>query len=298
MSRFRIEGEKIWRLLLRRVRDKYRLVILDEETFEERISFRLSRLNVFVVIGLLSIILVFITTYIIAFTPLKEYIPGYTDVTLQRRIYELQLRSDSVQQVLSDNELYLSDLRKVLGGEDLVAKRDLPVDTTLGRDYKNIADKRSKADSAFRADYESRSRYNLFRAEGSASGQLAQVRNLFFFSPIKGIVTKEFNPKTAHYGIDIVANKNDAIKAIQDGTVIFTGWTVETGHVITIQHPGNVVSVYKHNSALLKKEGSIVRAGESIAIIGESGELTTGPHLRLEIWINGNPVNPKDYIVF
>jgi murein DD-endopeptidase MepM/ murein hydrolase activator NlpD len=298
MSQFRIEGEKIWRLLLQRIRDKYRLVILDEETFEERLSFRLSRLNAFVAIGLLSIILVFITTYIIAFTPLKEYIPGYTDVTMQRRIYELQLRSDSVERALHSNEQYLADLRKVLGGEDLSFKREEALDTSLAKNYKNLSDKRSKQDSLFRSDYENRSKYNLFKSGGNTSSQVTQVRNLFFYSPLKGIVTNEFNPKLAHYGIDIVAGKNEAIKAIQDGMVIFAGWTVETGYVIMLQHPGNIISVYKHNSALLKKEGSTVKAGESVAIIGETGELTSGPHLHLEIWINGNPVNPKDYIVF
>jgi murein DD-endopeptidase MepM/ murein hydrolase activator NlpD len=298
MSPFRIEGKKIWQLLLQRVRDKYRLVILNEETFEERLSFRLSRLNVFVVIGLLSIVLVLITTYIIAFTPLKEYIPGYTDVTMQRRIYELQLRSDSVERALHANEGYLEDLRKVLGGDDLLDKREIPVDTTNSKNYKTINDKRSKADSLMRVDYENRSKYNLFRADDNSTGPASQVRNLFFYSPLKGVITSEFNPQAAHYGIDIVANKNEAIKAIQDGTVIFSGWTVETGYVIALQHPGNIISVYKHNSVLLKKEGNIVRAGESIAIIGESGELSSGPHLHLEIWINGNPVNPKDYLVF
>ncbi len=284
--------------MLQRIRDKYRLVILNEETFEERLSISLSRLNVFVAIGLLSIILVFITTYIIAFTPLKEYIPGYTDVTMQRRIYELQLRSDSVGRSLKANEQYLKNLRNVLGGEDLQVTRALPADTAALKNYKNITDKRSKEDSLLRADYENQSKYNLFRAEESSKSQVSQVRNLTFYSPLKGIVTSDFNPVAAHYGIDIVANRDEAIKAIQDGTVIFAGWTIETGYTIALQHPGNIISIYKHNSVLLKKEGSFVRAGESIAIIGESGELSTGPHLHLEIWINGNPVNPKDYIVF
>lgn len=298
MSRFKIKGEKVWRLLLQRIRDKYRLVILNEETFEERLSFRLSRLNAFVAIGLLSIILVFITTYIIAFTPLKEYIPGYTDVTMQRRIYELQLRSDSAERALKANEEYLTDLRKVLGGEDLTMKREEQADTSQSRNYRNINDKRSKEDSLFRADYENRSKYNLFKAGGNVSSQVSQVRNLFFYSPLKGVVVSEFNPQQAHYGIDIAAAKNEAIKAIQDGIVVFAGWTVETGYVIMLQHSGNIISVYKHNSALLKKEGATVKAGESVAIIGETGEISSGPHLHLEIWINGNPVNPKNYIVF
>lgn len=291
------ERTKIWKFLLRRIRDKYRLVLLNEETLEERISFKLSRLNVFVAIGLLSIILVFITTYIIAFTPLKEYIPGYTDVTLQRRIYELQLRSDSVAFAMRSQEKYLEGLKKVLGGELPDEREMVPVDTAKSRNYLNIKDKRSPEDSLLRTEYDNANKYNLFKSDKSA-GKGSTMRNLTFFSPIKGIVTSEFDPLRKHFGIDVVAARDEVIKAVQDGTVIFSGWTVETGYVIAIQHPGNVISIYKHNSVLLKKEGNIVHAGETVAIIGETGELSTGPHLHLEIWINGFPVNPKDYIVF
>lgn len=282
---------------MRRIRDQYRLVILNEETLEERISFKLSRLNVFVAIGLLSILLVFITTYIIAFTPLKEYIPGYTDVTLQRRIYELQLRSDSVAFAMRAQEKYLEDLRNVLGG-DLPNERKMGItDTAQTRNYQNIKDKRSPEDSVLRSEYDNANKYNLFKSDKS-SGKGASMRNITFFAPVKGMVTSEFDPLRKHFGIDIVAARNEVIKSVQDGTVIFAGWTVETGNVIAIQHPGNIISIYKHNSVLLKREGNIVHAGETVAIIGESGELSTGPHLHLEIWINGIPVNPKDYIVF
>jgi len=140
-------------------------------------------------------------------------------------------------------------------------------------------------------------KYNLFKSDKSA-GKGSTMRNLTFFTPIKGVVTSEFDPLRKHFGIDVVAARDEGIKSVQDGTVIFSGWTVETGYVIAIQHPGNVISVYKHNSVLLKKEGNIVLAGETVAIIGETGELSTGPHLHLELWINGIPVNPKDYIVF
>lgn len=291
------ERTKIWKYLLRRIRDKYRLVLLNEETLEERISFKLSRLNVFVAIGLMSIILVFITTYIIAFTPLKEYIPGYTDVTLQRRIYELQLRSDSVAFAMRSQEKYLTALKKVLGG-DLPDEREMAtVDTAKTRNYMSIKDKRSPEDSVLRSEYDNANKYNLFKSDKPAV-KGSTMRNLTFFSPVKGIVTSEFDPLRKHFGIDIVAARDEVIKAVQDGTVIFSGWTVETGYVIAIQHPGNVISVYKHNSVLLQKEGNIVHAGETVAIIGETGELSTGPHLHLEIWINGIPVNPKDYIVF
>ncbi len=291
------ERTKIWKLLVRRIRDQYRLVLLNEETLEERISFKLSRLNVFIAVGLMSIILVFITTYIIAFTPLKEYIPGYTDVTLQRRIYELQLRSDSVAFAMRAQEKYLQNLKIVLGGNLPNERQMVPVDTTQAHKYQNIKDKRSPEDSILRTEYDNASKYNLFRSDKS-TGKGSSMRNLTFFSPVKGIVTSEFEPLRKHFGIDIVAARDEVIKAVQDGTVIFSGWTVETGYVIAIQHPDNVISIYKHNSVLLKKEGNIVHAGESVAIIGESGELSTGPHLHLELWINGMPVNPNDYIVF
>lgn len=291
------ERTKVWKYLLRRIRDKYRLVLLNEETLEERISFKLSRLNVFVAIGLMSIILVLITTYIIAFTPLKEYIPGYTDVTLQRRIYELQLRSDSVAFAMRSQEKYLEGLKKVLGG-DLPDEREMAAtDTAKTRNYQSIKDKRSPEDSILRTEYDNANKYNLFKSDKPAV-KGSTMRNLTFFSPVKGMVTSEFDPLRKHFGIDIVAARDEVIKAVQDGTVIFSGWTVETGYVIAIQHPGNVISVYKHNSVLLQKEGNIVHAGETVAIIGETGELSTGPHLHLEIWINGIPVNPKDYIVF
>ncbi|HPT14705.1 MAG TPA: M23 family metallopeptidase [Bacteroidales bacterium] len=292
------EGQKVWQLLLNRLRDKYRLVILNEETFEEKLSFKLNRLNVFVVLGLLSMLLVFITSYIIAFTPLREYIPGYTDVAMQRRIYELQMRSDSIERALHSNELYLQNLRLVLGTDSMAILKNATPDTSSKKSYTDIFDKRSPEDSLLRIDYENQSKYNLFYSDSPSEKSSPAARSYTFFCPVKGVVTSKFNPLLKHFGIDIAANSNEPIKAVQEGTVVFSGWTVETGNVIAISHPGNIVSVYKHNSVLLKKEGSVVRAGETIAIIGESGELSTGPHLHLELWINGNPVNPADYIVF
>lgn len=298
MTGLKDEGKKIRQRLLERLRDKYRLVILNEETFEERFSLRLSRLNVFVVLGLLSIIIVFITSYIIAFTPLREYIPGYADVHIQRNIYELQLKADSIENAFASKDRYIENLRTILGESTTLEQPQTVLDTAKKKNYRVITDKHSKADSMLRSDYENQNKYNLF-VDGSADKKpKAGVTNLYFFPPIKGILTSKFDPVQEHYGIDIVAKRNEAIKTVQDGTIIFTGWTVETGYVIAIQHPGNIVSVYKHNSVLLKKEGNFVRAGETIAIIGESGELSTGPHLHLELWINGNPVNPTDYMSF
>ena len=282
----------------KRLRNKYRLVFMNDDTLEERFTFRLSKLNVFIALGTLTIILIFLTSILIAFTPLREYIPGYTNVKLQRNLYELQLKTDSVEKELERKDKFLENLRRVINGGDL--NSEIPAATDTMRRYGDIRINRSNEDSLLRVEVESQARYSLYRIEssGSALQNKTSLGNVLFFVPLKGVLTNDFDPARQHYGVDIVAKENEAIKAVLDGTVIFSDWTVETGYVITIQHIQNVVSVYKHNSALLKRQGEHVNAGEPIAIIGQSGELTSGPHLHFEIWNEGNPINPQDYISF
>jgi murein DD-endopeptidase MepM/ murein hydrolase activator NlpD len=279
-----------------RMRARYRLVIRDDETYEEKLSFRLSRLNVFVFAGSIAILLIILTTYIIAFTSLREYIPGYTDVNLSKNVYELHTRADSLEFVLGVNERYLSNLRLVLLGEepeDINYERN----DTLVRQYTEVQITHSKADSLLREEFENQVRtYSITGTTEIIPTQRAT--GLLFFSPLKGIVTNEFNPLENHYGIDIVAPENEVVKATLDGIVLISSWTIETGHVIVLQHQQNYVSVYKHNAVLFKKEGAYVRAGEPIAIVGESGEHSTGPHLHFELWHNGNALNPRDYMIF
>jgi murein DD-endopeptidase MepM/ murein hydrolase activator NlpD len=283
---------------MNRLRNKYRLVIMNDETLEERLTFRLSRLNVFVVLGTLTIILIILTSILIAFTPLREYIPGYTNVGLQKKLYELQIKTDSIEKSLEKRDRYLSDLKDVMNGKDL--STDVPLTKDTLHKYNNIKLKKSPEDSMLRADVENQGKYNLYRFENSENVRQKNdpIGKVLFFVPLKGVITNEFNPSRNHYGIDIVSKQNEAIKCVLDGTVIFSNWTLETGYTIAIQHQQNIVSVYKHNSALLKKEGEFVKAGDPIAIIGQTGELTTGPHLHFELWSDGNPVNPKDYINF
>jgi len=284
--------------LLSRLRNKYRLVIMNDETLEERLTFRLSRLNVFVVLGTLTIILIILTSILIAFTPLREYIPGYTNVGLQKKLYELQIRTDSIEKSLEKRDRYLRDLKDVMNGKDL--STDVPLTKDTLHRYNNIKLKKSPEDSMLRADVENQGKYNLYRFENTENVRQKNdpIGKVLFFVPLKGVITNEFNPAQNHYGIDIVSKQNEAIKCVLDGTVILSNWTLETGYTIAIQHQQNIVSVYKHNSALLKKEGEFVKAGEPIAIVGQTGELTTGPHLHFELWNDGNPVNPKDYINF
>lgn len=279
-----------------RMRARYRLVIRDDETYEEKLSFRLSRLNVFVFAGSIAILLIILTTYIIAFTSLREYIPGYTDVNLSKNVYDLHTRADSLEFVLGANERYLSNLRLILLGEN-PEEINYERNDTLVRQYTEVQITHSKADSLLREEFENQVRtYSITGTSEIIPTQ--KLTGLLFFTPLKGIVTNEFNPLENHYGIDIVAPENEVVKATLDGIVLFSSWTIETGHVIVIQHQQNFISVYKHNAVLFKKEGTYVRAGEPIAIVGESGEHSTGPHLHFELWHNGNALNPRDYMIF
>jgi murein DD-endopeptidase MepM/ murein hydrolase activator NlpD len=281
--------------IYQKLRNKFRLVLMNDETFEEKLSFRLSRLNVFVVVGTIFIILIIGTTFIIAFTPLREYIPGYSDVDSKKRVVELLVRVDSLESALKQNYGYLKNINNIIdgnvkGSENLVKPSDKPVN------YDTITLSKSKEDSALRTEIENEDQYNI----GISYDDKPQnsIKDYFFFAPLKGTVSNNYSIKDKHYGIDIVASPNDIIKSTLDGMVILNAWTLETGYVIAIQHQNNLISVYKHNSVLLKKEGMYVKAGEAIAYVGNSGELTTGPHLHFELWYSGNPVNPKEYISF
>lgn len=280
-----------------KLRNKYKLVILNDETYEEKFSYKLSRLNVFIAVGTLTILLIIITSIIIAFTPLREYIPGYTDVTLYDQLYEMENLTDSMEKATRQNALYFENLRLILSGKDTNIITPLKEDT-VGT-YKNIVSIPSRNDSIFREDFEAMLNTGDVRiAARERGGVRPDISSFSFFTPLRGIVTSKFDPKSKHYGVDIVSVQNEAIKATLDGVVIFTGWTLETGYTIAIQHEYDLVSVYKHNSALLKEQGSFVKAGDPIAIIGSTGERSSGPHLHFELWYNGVPINPTDIIKF
>ena len=280
-----------------RLRTKYRLVIMNESTYEEKLSFKLSRLNVFVTIASTSIVLIIMTIFIIAFTPLREYIPGYMDPEIPAKVYFLEQKADSLERDLELKDKYLNNIRNIIEGKDITS--EMPQESNADVTYEINTLERSREDSILRAEYERLSRYNL---HGNTEPEMllseASISGINFFSPVSGIITNHFNLEEGHYGIDIVARRDETIKAIMGGTVIFADWTLETGYVIGIQHQRNFISVYKHNATLLKQQGSYVQAGEPIAIIGDSGELTTGPHLHFELWYNGTPLDPEEYVSF
>lgn len=278
---------------LQRLKHKYRLVILNEDTFEEKMSLRLSQLNVFVVVGISSLVLILMVILLIAFTPLKEFIPGYANVNVRKQGVENFLKSDSISVALAQNNLYIENIKHIIQGELVELDSETVVDSALS--YEGIVNEPIEEDSVLRNMIETEEKYNLFNRAGSTPGNIS---GFIFLQPLRGAVTNRFNMEKKHFGIDVVAPKNEAIKATLDGTVIFAEWTAETGYVIQLQHADNIVSIYKHNSVLHKKVGDYVKAGEVIAIIGNSGELSTGPHLHFELWYNGIPINPEDYMMF
>ncbi len=279
----------------RKLRNKYHLVLFNETTFEERFSFRISRFQVFVFLLSMAITFVALTFFIIAYTPLKEYIPGYPNVQQKKELYNLNRIADSLLADARQKDLYIQNIKRIIENKEPVTEPAEPAVST--KNYDTIVDRRSKEDSLLRVTFENQTRFNLFPRSDSYP-ENTEIFRQNFFKPLNGIITAKFAPLEKHFGIDIVAPHNDAVKSVLDGTVIFSGWTLETGYVIAIQHAGNLISVYKHNAVLLKHEGDLVKAGEPIAIAGNSGEITTGPHLHFELWYNGNPVNPVNYINF
>ena len=280
--------------IYKKLKDKYRLVILNESTFEESLSYRLSPLNVLTLVAALSIFLVSIVIILMAFTPLREYIPGYTDVELRKNLTEQIILTDSLERKILQNQSYIRNVQIILqgGNPDSLVNDDIQIQEHAVELH---GIHKSKEDSLLREFVEREDSYSLEIHENSKETPMSQ---LYFFPPLQGPVTNRYNAKENHFGVDIVAPKDEAIKAALDGTVTFTGWTMETGNVIQVQHSNNIITVYKHNSVLLKEIGDRVVAGEPIAIVGNSGELTSGPHLHFEIWQNGTALDPEEYLNF
>lgn len=277
--------------IARKLLHKYRLVILNEDTFEERISFKLTRLNVFILVGLSGIILISLTTLLIALTPLREYIPGYSSTKLKKDARMLLVKTDSLERALRVRNQYYSKIQEVLSGTISAENfdRDSIRTATLNLSELNLLP--SKEDSILREFVEKEDKYNLFETAGA-------IGDFALFPPVKGTVSSGYNADEKHYALDIVTEKDAPVKAAGDGTVIFAEWTAETGHVMIIEHPKNMITVYKHNASLNKRQGDLVKAGEVIAVVGNTGELSTGPHLHFELWSNGYPIDPSNFIDF
>lgn len=286
------ENKKRPKKIKKKLLDKYRLVILNEDTFEERLSFKLTRLNVFVLGSLLSVFLIGITYLIIAFTPLREYIPGYSSTALKKKATELNYKTDSLQQVILMNDRFYASIKKVLQGE--VSKVDFNKDSIIQAvklEASEVDLRPIHEDSLLREKVDKEDKYNLFESAATAT-------NFVLFPPVNGEISEPYNLKEKHFAVDLVVSPDTPVKATADGTVIFAEWTAETGYVIILEHSYGLISVYKHNASLTKSQGDFVKTGEVIATAGNTGVLSTGTHLHFELWNDGYPINPTNFIDF
>jgi murein DD-endopeptidase MepM/ murein hydrolase activator NlpD len=276
----------------KRLFTKNRLVILNDESFEEVFSLRLTLMNVFVVATIGAVLLILVTTYIIAFTPLREFIPGYASTKLKRDATELALKSDSLSVSVKNNEAYLNSIKRVLTGDLDVARlsKDSITAASVGEADQKAATP-SDAETALRAEVSRQDKYNLFESAQPAGTPV-------LFAPVKGIVTEHYSPRIGHFSVDVALARNTAIKSVLPGTVIFSGWTPDGGNVIIVRHTGGFISVSKHAASLTKSAGDAVRTGEVLALAGNTGSESTGVHLHFELWKDGYPVNPETFMSF
>ncbi len=271
---------------------KYRLVVLNEDTFEEKLSFKLTRLNVFILGSVFSILLIVGTIFLIAFTPLREYIPGYSSTQLKKDATKLVYKADSLQQVLEVNNLYIQKVRALLTGEisEVLFDKDSVLQAIqYDKDSMNLEP--SFNDLEFRQEIERADRFSIF-------DEATKDVDIVFFAPVVGTLSDGYNLKKKHFAVDIAIETGTPVKCVADGTVIFAEWTAQTGNVIIVKHASGFISIYKHNGALHKHQGDLVKSGEVIASAGNSGEYSTGPHLHFELWNEGYPVDPTNYIDF
>lgn len=278
--------------IIQKLKNRYRLIIYNDSTYQTVWSMKLTRLKVFAISGLGGLILIIVTVLLIAYTPIREFIPGYPSGKVREMIVHNAILVDSLQEQLNIRDDYFGKIRALIHG-DVPEEPAFVADSTIPSN--NLTFHHYNHDSIFKQNILEEQLDLSIHKETPTSTNIA---NIHFFTPLKGMITNKFDKNTDHFAVDIVGLPNSRISAVLDGTVIFAGWTVETGYVIYLQHANDLVSVYKHNAELLKKVGDHVQAGEAIAIMGNTGELTTGPHLHFELWHKGVALDPEKYIDF
>ena len=281
------KGKAFWN----NIKFKYKISILNENTLEEVAGLHVSKLNGLSVLLVILTVLFVIAAAIIAFTPLRNYLPGYMNSDIRRQIVENALSLDSLRAVADRQNLYIMNIQDIFSGSirvDSVANID---SLTTAREDSLL--ERTQREEEFRRQYEEAEKYNL-----TAIASQPKAEGLIFYRPTRGMISSSFDADKRHFGTDIAATPNESVLAVLDGTVVFSNYTAETGYVIGVQHNQGYMSIYKHLGSLLKREGDKVKGGEAIALVGNTGTLSTGPHLHFELWDKGRAVNPENYIVF
>ena len=287
-----MKNKKQNKSFLKRIFNDYKVVISSEDTFEEKFSFKANKINALIIMLVYSIILISFTISIVFFTQLREMVPGYSSTDLLNRAIYLTKKIDSLEQQIALNNKFYKSIEDVLSGniDELVPRDELSVDSSLiNSDFVTVSP--NSQDSILRKYVENEDKFNLTNNE-------LIIENKMFFSPIKGEITQSFNFNENHFAVDIAADIGTPVKSVLDGKIIFSEWSLETGYVVVIDHGENIISVYKHNSKILKEQNDFVQAGEVIAYSGNQGNLSTGPHLHFELWKNGTPIDPEPLLNF
>jgi len=274
------------------LKDHYRLIIYNDSSIQTVWSIKLTPIKVLTLGSIGAILLILFTTVIIAYTPLRENIPGYPSAKVRQQIIYNYILVDSLENEIKNRDSYFEKIKTLFQGDVPLDESSTP---SSGLKTYDVKFKSSNADSIFQ-DKLLEEKLNLSISNNQK--KLPSISNIHFFTPLRGLITNKFDTKTEHFAVDIVGSPNSRISSVLDGTVVFAGWTMNTGYSIYIQHENNLISAYKHNAELLKEVGDKVKAGDAIAIMGNSGELTTGPHLHFELWHNGTALDPETYIDF
>ena len=287
-----MKNKKQNKSFLKRIFNDYKVVISSEDTFEEKFSFKANKINALIIMLVYSIILISFTISIVFFTQLREMVPGYSSTDLLNRAIYLTKKTDSLEQQIALNNKFYKSIEDVLSGniDEFIPRDELSVDSSLiNSDFVTVSP--NSQDSILRKYVENEDKFNLTNNE-------LIIENKMFFSPIKGEITQSFNFNENHFAVDIAADIGTPVKSVLDGKIIFSEWSLETGYVVVIDHGENIISVYKHNSKVLKEQNDFVQAGEVIAYSGNQGNLSTGPHLHFELWKNGTPIDPEPLLNF
>lgn len=270
---------------------KYNIQVLDVEHFENKANFRLSALQLFGFFVTTMILLVILTIYLVAFTGLREYIPGYADQHSKEKLVELAIATDTLEEQVIANEKYIINLQNIFTNK-LTAEEPIKKDTT--KNYKQtLKNTRSKEDSLLREEVQEADKYNI-ESNKVSSG----MSNVLFFTPVKGKIVQKFQSEKRNYGITITTTKEEMIRSVLDGTLLLSAWTPDNGYIVAVQHNDQMVSIYKHCSTVLKKEGDYIKAGEPLAFAAQTNGVIKDPYVSFELWYRGYPVDPTKFILF
>lgn len=272
---------------------RFRLTFIDDNTHQQLVTLHFTKTSFFITVITILVILCASIYSLIAYTPVKTFIPGYPDARSKRAAIQNAITIDSLKNVIFRWELYSDNLRRVLEGEEVIKIDSLIKAQKRSIEVNHDMTEISKQDSLLREHVKEEEKFGI-----SARGRRnLPIEGLHFFTPLKGVISQGYD-SALHPYIDLTAPAGSVVKATLDGSVIFAGWSDESGYTIQIQHDGDIVSIYKHNEKLLKKTGEKVTAGSPIALVGNTGSLSTGAHLHFELWHKGETVDPTKYINF